>query len=33
VEALIKGAVDSFGRVDVMVNNAGFTPKGMKENL
>ncbi len=23
LEALIKGAVDSFGRVDVMVNNAG----------
>jgi NADP-dependent 3-hydroxy acid dehydrogenase YdfG len=26
VEALIKGAVDSFGRVDVLVNNAGFMP-------
>jgi NADP-dependent 3-hydroxy acid dehydrogenase YdfG len=26
VEALIKGAVDSFGRVDVMVNNAGIMP-------
>ena len=26
LEALIKGAVDSFGRVDVMVNNAGIMP-------
>ncbi len=26
VEALIKGAVDSFGRVDVIVNNAGIMP-------
>lgn len=26
VEALIKGAVDTFGRVDVMVNNAGVMP-------
>ncbi len=26
VEALIKGAVDSFGRVDVLVNNAGVMP-------
>jgi NADP-dependent 3-hydroxy acid dehydrogenase YdfG len=26
VEALIKGAVDSFGRVDVMVNDAGIMP-------
>jgi NADP-dependent 3-hydroxy acid dehydrogenase YdfG len=26
VEALIKGAVDSFGRVDVLVNNAGIMP-------
>jgi NADP-dependent 3-hydroxy acid dehydrogenase YdfG len=26
VEALVKGAVDSFGRVDVMVNNAGIMP-------
>ncbi len=26
VEALIKGAIDSFGRVDVMVNNAGIMP-------
>ena len=26
VEALIQGAVDSFGRVDVMVNNAGIMP-------
>lgn len=26
VEALIKGAVDRFGRVDVMVNNAGTMP-------
>jgi NADP-dependent 3-hydroxy acid dehydrogenase YdfG len=26
VEALIKGAVDNFGRVDVMVNNAGIMP-------
>src|SRR6266481_718654 len=26
VEALIKGAVDSFGRVDVSVNNAGIMP-------
>jgi NADP-dependent 3-hydroxy acid dehydrogenase YdfG len=26
VETLIKGAVDSFGRVDVMVNNAGTMP-------
>jgi NADP-dependent 3-hydroxy acid dehydrogenase YdfG len=26
VEALIRGAVDSFGRVDVMVNNAGIMP-------
>src|ERR1700736_133436 len=26
VEALIQGAVDSFGRVDVLVNNAGIMP-------
>jgi NADP-dependent 3-hydroxy acid dehydrogenase YdfG len=26
LEALIKGAVDSFGRVDVMMNNAGIMP-------
>ena len=26
LEALIKGAVESFGRVDVMVNNAGIMP-------
>jgi NADP-dependent 3-hydroxy acid dehydrogenase YdfG len=26
VEALVKGAVDSFGRVDVMVNDAGIMP-------
>jgi NADP-dependent 3-hydroxy acid dehydrogenase YdfG len=26
VEALIKGAVDNFGRVDVIVNNAGIMP-------
>ncbi len=26
VEALVKGAVDSFGRVDVIVNNAGIMP-------
>jgi NADP-dependent 3-hydroxy acid dehydrogenase YdfG len=26
VEALIKGAVDTFGRVDVIVNNAGIMP-------
>src|SRR6201988_1308251 len=26
VEALLKGAVDSFGRVDVIVNNAGIMP-------
>ncbi len=26
VEALVQGAVDSFGRVDVMVNNAGLMP-------
>jgi len=26
VEAFIKGAVESFGRVDVMVNNAGIMP-------
>ena len=26
VEALIKGAVDNFGRVDVMVNDAGIMP-------
>src|ERR1700757_2396348 len=26
VEALIKGAVESFGRVDVLVNNAGVMP-------
>jgi len=26
LEALIKGAVDSFGRVDVIVNNAGIMP-------
>jgi NADP-dependent 3-hydroxy acid dehydrogenase YdfG len=26
VDALIKGAVDSFGRVDVLVNNAGIMP-------
>src|SRR5438093_6245974 len=26
VEALIKGAVDSLGRVDVMVNDAGIMP-------
>jgi NADP-dependent 3-hydroxy acid dehydrogenase YdfG len=26
VEALIKGAIDSFGRVDVLVNNAGIMP-------
>ena len=26
LEALIKGAVDSFGRVDIMVNNAGIMP-------
>jgi len=26
VETLIKGAVDSFGRVDVMVNNASIMP-------
>ena len=26
MEALIKGAVDSFGRVDVLVNNAGIMP-------
>jgi NAD(P)-dependent dehydrogenase (short-subunit alcohol dehydrogenase family) len=26
VEALIQGAVDSFGRVDVLLNNAGIMP-------
>ena len=26
VEALIKGAIESFGRVDVLVNNAGIMP-------
>src|SRR5438270_13383107 len=26
VEALIQGAVDSFGRVDVLINNAGIMP-------
>jgi len=26
VDALIKGAIDRFGRVDVIVNNAGIMP-------
>ena len=26
VEALIQGAVDSFGRIDVLLNNAGIMP-------
>ena len=33
VEALIKAAVDSFGRVDVIVNNAGIMPIAPIESL
>jgi NADP-dependent 3-hydroxy acid dehydrogenase YdfG len=33
VEALIQKAVDSFGRVDVIVNNAGITPIAPIESL
>ena len=33
VEALIRTAIDGFGRVDVMVNNAGIMPLGPMEAL
>jgi NADP-dependent 3-hydroxy acid dehydrogenase YdfG len=33
VEALVKGTVDAFGRLDVMFNNAGLMPLSRLENL
>jgi NAD(P)-dependent dehydrogenase (short-subunit alcohol dehydrogenase family) len=33
VEALVKAAVDKFGRVDILVNNAGMSVVGASENL
>jgi NADP-dependent 3-hydroxy acid dehydrogenase YdfG len=33
VEALIKGAVESFGRVDVLMNNAGIMTEGLRMEL
>ena len=33
VEALVKAAIDTFGRVDVMLNNAGIMPQAPLERL
>jgi NADP-dependent 3-hydroxy acid dehydrogenase YdfG len=33
VEALVKGTIEAFGRVDVMFNNAGLMPLSRLENL
>ena len=32
-EAMVKAAIDKFGRLDILVNNAGFSVVGASENL